>query len=208
MEHEEMCDKVLTYISGLRDKAAPIDSIYKSVQGLTPNEVANTVRMLTSSQEPKLLRYRNYGDWVELTLEGIEHLSLGGYSGKQWTATIEKSQNESDKELARQANRSVVETNKSIVATNDSVQATNISVQSLNSKTETIYKFQKTTTYLTIGVACAAVVVSLIGLFKGEKQLDIQPLLNKQEQMQKQIDQLKDSLITLSFQDTLQKKRL
>lgn len=186
-----VCDKVLAYSATKRQHFKRRDIGLDRDKEVGASLLESALHQLVTDG---YLKREPSSDMYIVTPLGEEFHKSNGYAGQRQRRLTESIIDNQDRDLTRLVNNSVLSTNASIIATNDSVQQTNQSVQILNSKTESIFDFQKKTTWLTIVVACAAVVVALLDLIKEDKQIDIQPLLHKQEQMQKQIDLLRDSL--------------
>jgi len=218
MALEDDCDKILDYALA---QASGIDlaDVVRFVPDLTSLQVNLAIQFLLNATPP-ILRRRGTSDWADLTSDGRQLATGGGYAGLRQREATEQITSQQDRELMRLVNKSVldtnasilttnqsiVDTNKSITSTNDSVQKTNQSVQILHTKTEEVFVFQKNTTRVTIFVAFCALGISLVELFKkDESKVNMLPILFEVKQMQRENDSLKTIVSKVAHLDTIPK---
>ena len=122
------------------------------------------------------------GETFVLTPSGETFAEAGGFAGQIERAAKEEAVKRDEQERARLVSQSVVDTNNSVVRT---------------------HAFQRRTTWITLFVAGAAVAVSVIGLYKPHDTPKIEPVMQRQSQMQREIDSLQALIKTRSFSDSL-----
>jgi DNA-binding PadR family transcriptional regulator len=217
MELHDICDQILFFVDkqpkhGFHAEQHVFEQIFPNKEAELSDIYVALIHLTETT--PKYLWHIDQRTSYKITPEGQKFVKEGGYAGQRKREQIEQLTNEQDRQLMRLVNQSLLDTNKSIVETNDSVQATNQSVIDTNEsvkqvgyQTISIYKFQKTTTWLTIFVAVTAVIIALLS-YKNDYSKDYLLKLLEEERMQKkQLQKKIDSLIiipaSVSFHDTL-----
>jgi hypothetical protein len=178
MTINQICDEILKACLARLPQASPYFSLKQLciTKGASPDEAdAALISMLNKFIVKS-------GKTYVLTPSGEEFAKTGGFAGQIQRKAKEEAIKRDERERARQVSQSVLETN-------DSVQRT--------------HAFQRTTTWLTLAVAVAAVLVSIIGLFVPRGSTQIESIAQRQLQMQREIDSLRVLLQQKSSSDSL-----
>jgi hypothetical protein len=175
----ELCDLILRVCFNKTQLHSPN---YFSLQKLC---TSNGASVLEADGALQFLSDKSYlvkqGDNYVITPFGEEFFKTGGFSGLREREAKEEQLKQEERERTRLVNQSVLDTNKSVRQT---------------------HSFQRWTTIATLVVAISAVVVALLGYFKGNENLPIQQILKQQ----KQIDSLEALLRKSPSADSLGNK--
>jgi hypothetical protein len=180
MTMQEVCDEVLRYCvqnNNRLDKDIAHNDF--SNKGISYVEFVGALSALSDNQ-PAYLTIR--GAYHVLTPEGEKFIRIGGYAHIREQEEIERLSKEEDRRFSKLVSQSVLDTNKSVQET---------------------HSFQKRITITMLIITTLALVVSVIGLLRNSDKSQIQPLLQQQIQLQRQIDSLQYLLRARPTSDTL-----